>query len=283
MHLPRRAVLSGLIAAPALVRPAAAQLAAEGGPTAPRVGPPPRWQRNAARAPMHDGRPAITIVIDDLGVVHAGTQRVIALPAPITLAWFPFARNLPEQVAAGTARGHEAILHMPMQATGNTTAWTGPDPLRIDLPPAENLRRLQAALDAVPDTVGLNNHMGSVATRDQALMDLVAQEARRREMLVLDSVTIGHSLAARQASLAGVPAASRDIFIDYMADANVIRGQLALIEATARRYGHVIAIGHPWPLTVEALEAWVPTLANRGFALWPLSATVAWRNEIALG
>jgi polysaccharide deacetylase 2 family uncharacterized protein YibQ len=171
---------------------------------------------------------------------------------------------------------------MPMQATGNSTAWTGPDPLRIDLPPAENLRRLQAALDMVPDTVGLNNHMGSVATRDQALMDMVAQEARRREMLVLDSVTISHSLAARQAMLAGVPAASRDIFIDYMADAGVIRGQLALIEASARRHGHVIAIGHPWPLTVEALEAWVPTLANRGFALWPLSATVAWRNYIPM-
>ncbi len=283
MSLSRRAAVSGLIAAPAMGRSALAQLAPDGGPAPARQGPPPRWQRYAARAPLQDGRPAITLVIDDLGVVHAGTQRVVALPGPITLAWFPFARSLPEQVAAAAERGHESILHMPMQATGNSTAWTGPNPLRIDLPPAENLRRLQAALDAVPDTVGLNNHMGSVATRDQALMDLVAQEAKRREMLVLDSVTIGHSLAYRQAALAGVPAAARDIFIDYMADAGVIRGQLALIEATARRHGHVIAIGHPWPLTVEALEAWVPTLASRGFALWPLSATVAWRNEIALG
>lgn len=282
MLLSRRAAVSGLIAAPAMGRSACAQLAAEGGSPAPRQGPPPRWQRMAARPPAADGRPAITLVVDDLGVVHAGTQRVVALPGPMTLAWFPFAKNLNEQVGMATLRGHESILHMPMQATGNSIAWTGPDPLRVDLPPAENLRRLQAALDAVPDTVGLNNHMGSVATRDQALMDLVAQEAKRREMLVLDSVTIGHSLAARQATLAGVPAASRDIFIDYMADAGVIRGQLALIEATARRHGHVIAIGHPWPLTVEALEAWVPTLANRGFALWPLSATVAWRNEIPL-
>jgi len=267
MLLLRRTVLSGLIAASAIAAPAVAQLAPEGGPAAARQGPAPRWQRYAVAPPMLDGRPAITIVIDDMGVVHSGTQRVVALPGLLTLAWFPFAKSLPEQIAAAAARGHEAILHMPMQATGNSIAWTGPDPLRIDLPPAENLRRLQAALDAVPDTVGLNNHMGSVATRDQALMDLVAQEAKRREMLVLDSVTVGHSLAARQASLAGVPAASRDIFIDYLSDANVIRGQLALIEATARRHGHVIAIGHPWPLTVEALETWVPTLANRGFAL----------------
>jgi polysaccharide deacetylase 2 family uncharacterized protein YibQ len=153
-------------------------------------------------------------VIDDMGVVHPGTQRVAAMPGPLTLAWFPFAHALPDQVGAAAARGHEAILHMPMQAFGASTAWTGPDPLRVDIPLAENHRRLVAALDAVPDTVGLNNHMGSVATRDRALMDLVAGEAKRRGMLVLDSVTIPHSLAYRQAALAGVPAAARDVFID---------------------------------------------------------------------
>ena len=63
----------------------------------------------------------------------------MALPAPLTLAWFPFARNLPEQVAVATARGHETMLHMPMQAFSSCIAWTGPDPLRIDLPPEENL------------------------------------------------------------------------------------------------------------------------------------------------
>ena len=57
----------------------------------------------------------------------------------------------------------------------------------------------------------------------------------------------------------------------------------ALIEAAARKYGHVIAIGHPRPLTIEALESWVPGLIARGFALWPLSAVVALRNDIAVG
>jgi hypothetical protein len=146
----------------------------------------------------------------------------------------------------------------------------------------ENRRRLVAALDAVPQIVGLNNHMGSVASLDADLMDMVAAEALKREMLVLDSVTIPHSLVYRQAALAGVPAASRDIFIDYRSSAAIITQQLALIEAQARKHGHVIAIGHPWPLTIEALEAWVPTLAGKGFALWPLSATVAFRNEITV-
>jgi len=279
MIVHRRNVLAGLLAAPALIRSArAAPVVSEQRSPALQ----PRWQRFAAAVPAPDGRPTITIVIDDLGVIHPGTPRAVALPAPVTLAWFPFARNLPEQVGAATERGHEALLHMPMQAFGSSIAWTGPDPLRIDLPPAENLRRLVAAIDAVPDTVGLNNHMGSVATRDVALMDLVAQEVRRRDMLLLDSLTIGHSVAYRCAAQAGVPATSRDVFLDNTADTAMIVAQLQLTERIARQIGHVVAIGHPRPHTLDALEAWLPGLEAKGFVLWPLSATVAWRNEMIM-
>jgi polysaccharide deacetylase 2 family uncharacterized protein YibQ len=242
----------------------------------------PRWRRYAVAAPADRERPAITIVVDDLGVVHPATERVLAMNGPLTLSWFPFAHRLPEQVAAGAARGHEATLHMPMQSFGNSLAWTGPDPLRIDLPDEVNLARLRAAIAAVPDTVGLNNHMGSVATHDPKLMALVARECNSHNMLFLDSVVIPHSQGIIQAHLAGVPAAGRDVFIDHSPDPVEIRAQLADIEAHARRHGDVIAIGHPWPHTIAALEEWLPTLEAKGFTLWPLSAMVARRNSLTL-
>ena len=305
MFMHRRNVVAGLLAAPsilpfagvrsagaavmgrpdspALLRPAVAPAAPVPlKPATSVIGGMPRWQRYAVPAQATDGRPIITIVIDDLGVIQPGTRRTLAMVAPITLAWFPFANQLPDQVSVGVGRGHESILHMPMQSFSNSTAQTGPDPLRIDLPVEENMRRLVTAIDAVPDTVGLNNHMGSVATRDPALMALVAQEALRRDMLFLDSVTIGHSQAYRQSADIGVPAASRDVFIDDVANRDLIMGQLMLIERVARQKGHVIAIGHPRPLTMDALEWWLPTLAGKGFVLWPLSATIALRNSIAM-
>ncbi len=292
MAVPRRAALSGLLAATmlpaALLSPSRALakpyiLHPEAYPD-PVPGPVvlPTWRRNAIGVAFNDERPKIAVVVDDLGATHPFTERVVALPGPLTLSWFPFATNLPEQVAAATARGHESTLHMPMQASSNGIAQTGPDPLRVDLPPAVNLARLRAALDAVPNIVGLNNHMGTVATRDPALMDIVAGEARARGMLFLDSVTIPHSVALARAEIAGVPAAARDVFIDHSSGPNLIREQLADIEATARRLGYAIAIGHPRPHTIEALEEWLPTVAEKGFVLWPISATVALRNRIDL-
>ena len=242
----------------------------------------PTWQRHAIRQPVMDGKPAITIVIDDMGWMHPGTERALALPGPLTMSWFPFAPRLPEQVAAGAARGHEATLHMPMQVHSNSILQTGPDPLRIDLPPPINLARLRAALDAVPNTVGLNNHMGTVATCDPALMDLVAAETRARTMLFLDSIVIGKSVALARAEAAGVPAAGRDHFIDWKMTPEAMHEEMALIEARARRMGHVIAIAHPRGMTLDALEAWVPTLTAKGFALWPLSTAVAMRNNITM-
>ena len=74
----------------------------------------------------------------------------------------------------------------------------------------------------------------------------------------------------------------RDVFIDHVADATVIQGQLATIEHFARHFGYAIAIGHPRPRTLDALEAWLPTLAAKGFALWPISAAVALRNRMTI-
>jgi len=315
MNMHRRQILAGLLATPAIIHTASGGLLPPPelknvagyapppqAPSAPGVGPTampavpvapaapapllapllPHWQRFAVTAPHPDGKPTITVVVDDMGVMHPGTSRAMALPGPLTLSWFPFARNLPEQVAAAAQFGHETLLHMPMQAFGNSIAWTGPDPLRVDLSAAENLRRLMTAMDSVPQAVGLNNHMGSVATRDAALMQLVAQETRRRDMLFLDSLTIGHSVAYREASQAGVPATMRDVFIDDAMEPAMIFAQLELTERIARHQGNVIAIGHPRTLTLAALEVWLPTLAAKGFVLWPLSATIALRNDITM-
>lgn len=249
-------------------------------PGAPAGSPP--WLRNAVAAPALDGRPAITLVIDDMGFMHPHTERAVALPGPLTLAWFPFARELPTQVAAAAARGHEAMLHMPMQSHSNSIAQTGPNPLRIDLPPEVNQTLLRDAIAAVPDIVGVNNHMGTVATRDPQLMELVAREVRAHGLLFLDSVVVPHSVALCCAELAGVPAAARDVFIDNDNSPTVIWQQIQATEAFARKHGHAIAIAHPRPHTLDALEAWLPTVRAKGFTLWPLSATVAWRNSLDL-
>jgi len=242
-------------------------------PEPPAPAGPAAWQRYAVPAPPSLGRPTLTIVIDDMGAAAAQSARAIALPGPLTLSWLPYAPHLREQVAAGTAHGHETMLDMPMEALGR--ADPGPDTLRTWLPPATNLANLRAALDLVPAAVALSQHEGSVASLSVPLMDMVMGELRARRMAFLDSGAIPHAVALARAEAAGLPALGRDLFVDNDPDPAAIRARLAEMEEIARKHGHAILIGHPRQTTLDVLEQYLPTLAERGFVLWPVSAAIA--------
>lgn len=238
----------------------------------------PAWRRFAVKAPPAEGRPVLVFIIDDMGLNRPQSDRAVALPGPITLSWMAYAPDLAEQAARGAAHGQETMLHMPMEPLGRTNP--GPQALRTWLPPATNLGFLRAALDRIPHAVALNQHEGSVASLSAPLMDLVMGELHARGMAFVDSVTIAHSVAERRALADDVPAVARDVFLDNAPDPAAIRAQLAETEALARRYGMAIAIGHPRATTMDVMEAYLPTVAARGFVLWPVSAAIMARNPV---
>jgi polysaccharide deacetylase 2 family uncharacterized protein YibQ len=54
-----------------------------------------------------------------------------------------------------------------------------------------------------------------------------------------------------------------------------VAAQLARLERLARRNGYALAIGHPYPATLAALEQWLPQLEARGIRLIPLTTRLA--------
>jgi len=262
--LPRRPLLSTLLAGVFAASSARAQM--------PMEAPATAWRNRAIPAPPTDGKPTIAIMLDDMGLNRAQSNRATQLPGPLTLSWMSYAPNVTEQAAAAALLGHETMLHMPLEPLGRTDP--GPDALRTWQTPEENLARLRAALDRLPLAIGLNQHEGSIGSLSVPLMDLIMGELKARDLIFLDSLTIQHSVALDRAKAAGVPAIPRDVFLDNSPDPGAIRAQLAQAEAIARRTGSVIAIGHPRQSTVDVLAQYLPTVAARGFTLWPVSATL---------
>jgi uncharacterized protein len=237
------------------------------------------WLRNAVAATL-DERPAIALVIDDLGFNRRAAAALNRLSGPLTLAFLPYAPKLDEQTRAARAAGHELLVHVPMEPGGRE--WPGPNALTSELAPAELIARLRSQLGSFRGFVGINNHMGSLLTTDPERMAIVMAELRRLGLLFLDSRTSPQSVAARAAAHLGVPHAGRDVFIDNdLGHASVLR-QLERAERIARFHGHAVAIGHPHDVTIEALKAWLPQLEARGIALAPISAIVA-RQSCASG
>lgn len=250
---------------------------------APDTPPPdiPLWEQNALPVADVAGRPMIALVIDDLGVNWRTTPKAINLPGPLTLSFMTYAKNLETLTSRARARGHELMLHVPMEPRDPT--WdAGPNVLASDLRQEELARRLEWALGRFDGYVGINNHMGSKFTASLLGMAQVLAELKARGLLFLDSVTSGSSVATGLARRMGVAHATRDIFIDNEPeDAASIRRQLAKLEAVARRRGRAVGIGHPHDATLEILAEWLPEVERRGFVLVPISAIVRQNVKLA--
>ncbi|MCH8002041.1 MAG: divergent polysaccharide deacetylase family protein [Proteobacteria bacterium] len=241
----------------------------------------PAWRRFAVPVANLGTRPMIAVVLDDLGLNRAGTQRAIALPGPLTLSFMTYAEGLGRMAGQARAAGHELMLHVPM-APRDASYDPGPNVLGADLPDAELARRLDWGLERFDGFVGVNNHMGSRFTASPRGMAAVMGALRSRGLLFLDSVTSPASVGAAMARHAGVAYAERDIFLDNeWSDRAAIARQFERLEAVALRRGSAIGIGHPHRATLDVLARWLPEARARGFAIVPISAIV--RHRLGIG
>jgi len=234
------------------------------------------WRRNAV--PFRDlrSKPLVSIVIDDVGLDRARSKRAWELPGPMTMSFLPYAKDLPEQARAARARGHELMLHMPMEPNGRNDP--GPGALMVSMSDAELRQKLVVALESFGGYVGINNHMGSRFTTNRPDMELVMRQLKPRGLMFLDSRTSPQSVGDQTAQEIGVPSIVRHVFLDDEDTVEAVRRKLAETEAVARRQGFVVAIGHPHESTLQALAEWLPTVQGKGLALAPSTAILRKRN-----
>lgn len=251
----------------------------EAGP-GPRVGdgPTAAWRLNAVPFADRPGLKLVAIIIDDAGVDRVRTARALRLPGPLTISFLPYAPDVARQAEEARRRGHELMVHMPMEPMAAQEN-PGPDALLTKLARPELLRRLQRHLGRFEGYVGVNNHMGSRMTADPNAMLNVLEELRDLGLLYVDSRTTRETVAALVADHLGMASASRDVFIDHEQITGSVRARLADIERIAKRNGQAVAIGHPHDRTLEELERWLPTLAEQGLTVAPISAVVLRRQQ----
>lgn len=222
------------------------------------------WLAARPRLPGDASRPMIVVVIDDMGIDTRRTEAITRLPAPLTLAYLPYARHVQAQADVGRARGHSIMMHVPMQPD-RMDIDPGPNVLRADIPASELAARIAANLDGFTGYTGINNHMGSRFTQNRAALDILMAELRRRHLFFLDSKTHPRSAAGTAALTAGVLTATRDVFLDHVETPEAVAAALLKTEQAARRQGSAIAIGHPKDVTIAGLSRWLPGLAAKGF------------------
>ncbi|MBN2644332.1 MAG: divergent polysaccharide deacetylase family protein [Desulfuromonadaceae bacterium] len=215
-----------------------------------------------ATQPVH--RPRLAIIMDDLGEDLARARQVVELKVPVTLAIIPDLSHSCAVMELATAHQHEVMVHLPMEPLGYPQHNPGAQALFVALDDGEIRQRTRHFLDALPDAVGCNNHMGSAFTARGDKMTPALEEIHQSGLFFVDSLTCSNSVAAQNARQLGIPTAKRDVFLDNITEVNQILARLEQLAQTSQAKGEAIGICHPYPQTLVALQQFAPRLEELG-------------------
>ncbi len=218
------------------------------------AGPPPRKK--------------VAIIVDDLGYSLEAVEVLRSLKKPITLSILPFAPLTRKTAELARDAGLEMILHLPLESWSRS-AKKSPSEVMIfkGMNRDEIKRDVEACLEQIPWSKGVNNHTGSRITEDPGMMRIILEVLKAKGLYFIDSRTTRNSVAFDQALQMGVPSASRKVFIDAVDNEEAIRAKLDELFRLAREKGQAVGIGHARPETLRALQKYVGLAEGYGVGL----------------
>lgn len=210
----------------------------------------------------------VAIIIDDIGY-RQSDEAALTLPDNVTFSVLPFTPLGETLAKSAHLKGHEIMLHLPMQALNGKNL--GPGGLTNTMSEHEVKYTVKRALESIPYAKGANNHMGSLLTQLEDPMTWVMESLKQDEAFFVDSLTTRYSKAAEAADNLGIPLLKRQLFLDNDVSQAALEKQFQNLIQLAHRRGELVAIAHPYPETIKFLKQNLSRLTEEGISLVPTS------------
>lgn len=206
-------------------------------------------------------RSKIALIFDDLGESLKELKEVYSLGIPLTIAVIPglkFSNNIAH---IGSRCGFSVLIHLPLEPKKLETYKT--DKYRFignSLNKREIDSLLKYYLNSIRIAIGVNNHMGSLATEDVQFMRFILGAIKRKGLIFIDSRTslssCGYEIAKEQELICGY----NEGFLDSVDTPGVIKEKLKELVDKAKEKGKIIVIAHPKKNTLDVLKEELPGL-----------------------
>jgi polysaccharide deacetylase 2 family uncharacterized protein YibQ len=205
-----------------------------------------------------------------VGYRGSNLRAFLEFPGALTISILPGLPGSAEAAVRGSEAGKELLLHLPMEALNKQDPGPGAILVRMK---DERIRALvRQHMAELPGIVGVNNHMGSLATQNERVMKIVLEEIKKKNLFFLDSGTVAGSVGKKTAEIVGVPFLERTVFLDNERSKTAIREAISRGKAIAEKRGHAVMIGHVWCAELaEVLIEVYPELLDEGFSFYNLS------------
>src|SRR3989338_3220653 len=144
-----------------------------------------RLKKKAARAGVKAIKklypnPEVAVVLDDFGNNRYSLEPLFSIGIPITLSILPNLRYSSIISKEASSRGYEVILHLPLEPHRKDVVEEN-DAINSRLSDDEVTARLRRDIKSIPGLVGVSNHMGSKATEEPHLMEVIFRELKSKK------------------------------------------------------------------------------------------------------
>ncbi len=208
----------------------------------------------------------LAFVIDDLGYHWSQFETMVTIPRPMTFAVLPELSQSEVQAQRVLEEGYHLILHQPMETMSSMDP--GPGAIFTTMSEEEIVDALERNLASLPARIiGVNNHMGSKATADPRVMEIVLKYFKERKMFFIDSSTSPESVIPAVARMVGEDYAKNYIFIDNVNELDAIKNQIRQAAKLALKHGQAITIGHVKTYTAKAILEMIDELESMGIQI----------------
>lgn len=231
------------------------------------------WQYYARPAEKPaKGKPRVAILLTNVGMNRNASEQAQALPASISLSISPYAANASSWAKALRSVGHEIMLDWPME----TASYPAEDPGLYALlgsdTPEQTEKKLSQTLAQAEGVIGLYAPANEKLSDHAEVLKPALQQLSARGQLVVYGHKDDKTPLTQALSTVPLPVLRADVVLDRERSAEAINAQLESLMAVAAQQGHALGVAQASPLMLKQLKEWIPTLAQKGMVLVPVSA-----------
>ncbi len=204
---------------------------------------------------IHTDKPLICIILDDYGyTTNEFILESILFDLKLTLAIIPFTDYSKYISKLSKQYNKEVIIHLPMASK------RGKDKEKNIISPKttkkEIIQIIDKAFSEIPNAIGLNNHKGSLTTKDYETMKTIISYLKEKNKIFVDSYTTVDIVSPKISEEISYPTLKRDVFLDNNLSRFYILDRLDDLAMLASRRGYAVGIGHAKEMTIKTLKEW---------------------------
>jgi len=216
----------------------------------------------------------LAIVVDDFGIHNDQLlEKFCSLDKNVTFAILPDQKYSEHVMYRASETGHESMIHIPMEPVSYPRNNPGTNAIYVHQSRQEINKKLKRFIKQLPLCVGANNHMGSLVTTDENVMEIILDVIRDNNLYFVDSRTSNSSIAYNVAKRMMIPTFKSSIFLDTPdVSRKTMNIKLDQLKTMKKSRDKILVITHcATQERYDYLKEFIKRVKKMGFEIVPVS------------